>query len=175
MHYQQEGVAVDNSRPLLLERLAVLAADLLLALAALGLYAWLSPIFLALYRLGRGLSRRNIAILARGDNLRRLESLLLDSRLFSRQRLILVPDESRLDLATRGHLLLLAWEDWGGQLEEVLRRKGERAALVIYAPPGTIPPEQLKRIDGERHAVVANFRGRLLNDIVVSLITTTFA
>ena len=32
----------------------------------------------------------------------------------------------------------------------------------------------MKNLDGKRHTSVTNFRGRLLNDVVVSQITTQF-
>ncbi len=43
----------------------------------LGFYAWGKGIFPALWRLGNGLSKRKIALLAKGDNLKSLKSLLV--------------------------------------------------------------------------------------------------
>ncbi len=44
-----------------------------------GIVAWVRGIRPALIRLGNGLSKRKIAIFAKGDAFRSLESLLLDS------------------------------------------------------------------------------------------------
>lgn len=59
---------------------------------------------------------------------------------------------------------------------DILFMKPDECALVVYAPydQGRIPDEQMKKLDGKRHTAVTNFRGRLLNDIVASMITTSY-
>lgn len=46
----------------------------------------------------------------------------------------------------------------------------------MYAPHehGQIPREVIVAIEQKRDVIVNNFRGRLLNDIVVSMITTSY-
>jgi hypothetical protein len=45
---------------------------------------------------------------------------------------------------------------------------------VIYAKPASIPPDKMDNIANRSNTVVVNFRGRLLNDILTSLITTSY-
>jgi len=52
--------------------------------------------------------------------------------------------------------------------------KNLETALIVYAPQseGFIDKPMMERISNERNAIVVNLRGRLLNDILVSMITT---
>ena len=55
--------------------------------------------------------------------------------------------------------------------------KSDTCALIIYVPRvlGLIPEEQMKKLDESRNTAITNFRGRLLNDIVTAMITTSYA
>jgi hypothetical protein len=48
--------------------------------------------------------------------------------------------------------------------------------LIIYSPQGTdkINQDSLEKINNEPNSVIVNFRGRLLNDIFTSVITTSY-
>jgi hypothetical protein len=139
-----------------------------------GIYAWIKGILPALIRLGNGLASRKIAIFAKGDQLRSLEDLLVGSKLFQKKNLIGISSESDFDQAERATLFLVVWQDWQDHLTDILNAKRVHTALVVYAPPGSIPPERMKDLDGKRNVIVVNFRGRLLNDIVTSLMTTGY-
>jgi hypothetical protein len=141
-----------------------------------GLYAWVKGILPALMRLGNGLSKRRIAIFAKGDHLRSLESLLLDSKLFNKKNVIDIPSDSDFGRAEQATLFLIFWHDWQDQIAEILRAKKDNTALVVYAPQelGFIPQDKLQELNGKRNVTVVNFRGRLLNDIVISLMTTSY-
>ncbi len=57
--------------------------------------------------------------------------------------------------------------------------KKPSAGFIFYFPefnPPTniIPPEMLKVINNEPFATVVNFRGRLMNDIVTTLLSTSY-
>ena len=151
------------------------AAALVLGLLY-GLYLWVSGIAPVLLRLGNGLAKRKIAVFAKGDNLISLRRLLDDSRLFRGKNILEVPGERDLECARNASLYLVYWPDWQSHIEEVLRRKPDECALLVYQPydQGRISEELMKRLDGKRHTAVTNFRGRLLNDIVTSLITTSY-
>ncbi|MBX5455906.1 MAG: hypothetical protein IRZ31_03310 [Thermogemmatispora sp.] len=138
---------------------------------ALGIYQWARGVLPALYRLGSGLALKEIALLAKGDNAKSIRSLLLDSRLFSPQNLKDITSPNDLGSAEHASVLLVYWEDWKDHIDEVLSFKKDRMALVIYAPPQAISREMLERLDSVRHTIVANFRGRLLNDVLLCLVT----
>jgi len=73
-------------------------------------------------------------------------------------------------------MFLVYWPDWAADIAEILDNKRDECALIVYAPydKGRIPDDQMKNLDGKRHTAVTNFRGRLLNDIVASMITTNY-
>lgn len=141
-----------------------------------GIYAWVKGILPALSRLGNGLSKRRIAIFARGDHLRSLESLLLDTKLFNKKNVIDISSDSDLGRAEQATLFLIFWPDWQNQIAEILNAKKDTTALVVYAPQdlGAIPLDKMKELNSKRNVIVVNLRGRLLNDIVVSLMTTSY-
>lgn len=151
-------------------------AIIFLLTLAYGIYAWSRGILPALIRLGNGLSKRKIAIFAKGDHLRSLESLLLDSKLFDKKNVIDISADSDFGRAEQVTMFLIFWHDWQDKIAEILSAKKDNTALVVYAPQelGFIPQDKLKELNGKRNVIVVNFRGRLLNDIVVSLITTTY-
>jgi len=142
-----------------------------------GLYLWGSGIGPILYRLGNGLAHRKVAIFASGDNLTSLRQLLVESKLFREKNLVIIPSIREIDDAEGASVFLMYWPDWNAHLDEVMRRKGPKCALVVYQPydQGRIPDEQMAQLDGRRHSAVTNFRGRLLNDLVTSIMTTSYA
>ena len=142
----------------------------------LGFYAWGKGIFPALWRLGNGLSKRKIALLAKGDNLRSLKSLLVDSKLFNERNIFEISSANDLGRAEQATLFLVYWHDWPNELDEILRVAKDTTALVVYAPQelGFIPQDKMKALNSKRNVMVSNFRGRLLNDIVTGLMTTSY-
>ncbi len=143
---------------------------------ALGLYAWFKGILPALVRLGKGLSRRKIAIFAKGDNLKTLMNLLEDTKLFNKRNMIDISSFGDFGRAERATLFLIFWDDWQIEIEDILRAAKDNTALVIYAPkgPGSIPTNVFEKLNSKRNVMLSNFRGRLLNDIIVSLMTTGY-
>ena len=71
-------------------------------------------------------------------------------------------------------LNLVSYAATKDKMDEVLRAKKGDTALVIYAPPNSIPRDELAKLDTQLNVMVSNFRGRLLNDIMVCLMTTGY-
>lgn len=131
-------------------------------------------IFPIWYRLGRALSNRRIAVFAEED-FEALKSLLADSKIF-RQKNIVRIDKQSLKKAETFSLFLVHWKPFQSEIGNILALKKNSAALIIYAPQneGFIDGETLQKINSERNATIVNFRGRLLNDILTSMITTSY-
>ena len=121
-----------------------------------------------------GLSKRKIAILAE-DQSTDLRDLLVDSRLFSGKNIILVGKES-LKKAETATIILVHWEPFKSQIDQILEIKKDSDALIIYAPQkeGFIDNEDMAKLTSQRHTIIVNFRGRLLNDIYTTMITTSY-
>ena len=149
--------------------IVILSAIVIFILWALGI----APV---LIRLGNGLSRRKIAIFAKGDALSSLKSLLHDSKLFQRSNLIEITTHDDIGKSEEATLFLVHWIDWKDRVKEILDHKMDGIAVIVYAPQehGFIPPEDMKLLNSKRNVIVTNFRGRLLNDLVTSMITTSY-
>jgi hypothetical protein len=141
-----------------------------------GLLLWGWGIVPVLMRLGNGLARRKIAIFAEGNSLVGLESLLHDSKLFRRTNLIKIAQPADIGAGEDASVFIVYWPAWKDQLSVILQKKKSNTALIVYAPQeyGYIPKEQIEVLGKHRNVVVTNFRGRLLNDIVTSMITTSY-
>ncbi len=120
-------------------------------------------------RMGIALSRRKIAIFAKNDD---LINLLTDSKLFKKKNIIKI-EENSLGRAESADLFLINWQDYEEQIDEILGRKEDSKGLVVYVPPenGNIPEETMCRMNKHRNVIVVNVRGRLLNDVFISMIT----
>jgi hypothetical protein len=144
---------------------------------AVAVYAVAKGVLPVLWRLGAGLAHRKIAVFATGANAVSLRALLLDSKLIKAENIIEVPSLRDIESADPASVYLVFWRDWADNIDEILRKKPDQCALIVYSPLDDnkqIPPDQMKKLDGKRHTAVTNFRGRLLNDIVSSMITTSY-
>ena len=113
---------------------------------------------------------------AKGDNVSSLRNLLTDSKLFKPKNICEISKKEDIGRAESATMFLVYWPDWAADIAEILDNKRDECALIVYAPydKGRIPDDQMKNLDGKRHTAVTNFRGRLLNDIVASMITTNY-
>jgi len=141
----------------------------------IGIYRWLSGISPALLRLGKGLAGRKIAVFADADNFNAMRNLLIDSTLFKEKNIVQIT-KNELKKARSYTLFLAHWNSIASNLDAILLEKKDGTALVIYAPQeeGFISKEDIAKINQHRNVIVVNFRGRLLNDIMSSLITTSY-
>jgi hypothetical protein len=105
-----------------------------------------------------------------------LKNLLIDSKLFKEKNIIEISRNADMGRAEAATMYLVFWHDWIDNIDEILRLKPDGCALVIYSPynQARISEENMTKLDGKRHTAVTNFRGRLLNDIITSMITTSY-
>lgn len=126
------------------------------------------------YRLGMGLSKRKIAIFAE-EEYRNLKGMLIDSNLFTSKNIMKI-DKQSIKKAEAITLLLVHWKCFEQEIDTILKIKRDSHALIIYAPQseGLIGKNSLEKINSERNSIIVNFRGRLLNDILTSMMTTSY-
>lgn len=141
-----------------------------------GIILWIKGIFPVLYRLGKGLAGRKIAIFAKDNNLNSLRDLLIHSGLFYINNIYSITGKESFGIMEKATVYLVYWPDFKDEIEQIVDNTKDGTALIIYAPHnlGIIPEDQMEKINSKRNAAVSNFRGRLLNDIVTSMITTSF-
>jgi len=140
-----------------------------------GIIIWAKGILPVLIRIGNGLSKKQIVIFAKNDNLNSLKKLLFDSGLFNKKKISEVSTKGDLSIAENKNVYLVFWHDWEDSIDEILNLMKDKTALIIYAPQelGFIPTEVMGKLNNKRNVMVTNFRGRLLNDITTSIITTS--
>jgi hypothetical protein len=130
-----------------------------------------------LLKLRQGLAARKIAILTSTDaQATMLRNLLVDSRLFSAGNMETISSKKELGRAqSKGvSVYLMFWPDWKTDFAAVLQQMHDQDCLIVYAPPadGRIGEAEMQQLETHRHVVVTNFRGRLLNDILITMMTT---
>lgn len=153
-----------------------ISTGIVIVTSFLAIVAWFKGILPAVLRLGNGLAKRKIALFAKSGDSESLKTLLTDSGLFNEKNIICVTKSMDFGKAEKATLFLVYWPDWKTDIDEILRKKNDGTALVVYAPPdlGRVPDEDSKKINGHRNSILTNFRGRLLNDIMASMITTSY-
>jgi hypothetical protein len=159
----------------ILDTLGYIATVVVIVAFLRHLYLWVTGITPALTRLGKGLASRKIAIFAKNDDFNSLKSLLIDSDLFKERNIIQIT-EKEIKKAKEFSLFLIHWKNAKDFLDSILSVKDDTTALIVYAPQdeGLLSPEEIKKINLHRNVVLVNMRGRLLNDIIISLITTSY-
>ena len=124
------------------------------------------------YRLGIGLSKRKIAIFAK-DEYQSLSDMIIASKIFTTTIQI---HENDIKKAEKETIFLVHWKDFQNKIDDIISIKKDTSPLIIYTPTkeSRIEDEDMNKINSHRNSVVVNLRGRLLNDILTSLITTSY-
>ena len=136
-------------------------------------YTIVSGVLPVWVRLGKGLSNKKIAVYAEGefDN---LKDLLIDSGLFKEKNIEKVSSAS-LSKGERHTMMLVNYNEFENKIGDILNFKKDSDALIVYVSNGVrVPQNIMDEINNHRNSIVVTFRGRLLNDIVTSLITTAY-
>jgi hypothetical protein len=158
--------------------LFIIVGGLTVTLGVLGfLYkviCWIFGITPVVFRLGVALWKRRVAIFGSVEVYESIKASLLDSKIFKEQNVIHIKLDN-IDKAKDETIFLVDWETFGDKIEQIFSaRKNHQTAIVIYAKPASIPQDKMNDIANRANTVVVNFRGRLLNDILTSLITTSY-
>jgi 5S rRNA maturation endonuclease (ribonuclease M5) len=158
--------------------LFIIVGGLTVTLGVLGfLYkviCWIFGITPVVFRLGVALWKRRVAIFGSVEVYESIKASLLDSKIFKEQNVIHIKLDN-IDKAKDETIFLVDWDTFGDKIEQIFSaRKNHQTAIVIYAKPASIPQEKMNDIANRANTVVVNFRGRLLNDILTSLITTSY-
>lgn len=147
-------------------------------LATLGIVyrvvSWFFGITPVVIRFGTALWRRRVAVFGSADAYASLKATIVGSNIFNSDGVIHIPLDD-IDAGKGETLFLVDWESAGSEIDQILAtRSSNQTAVVIFAKPASIPPEKMADIANRANTVVVNFRGRLLNDILTSLVTTSY-
>jgi len=138
------------------------------------IYITLNGILPVLIRLGRSISNKKIAVYAEKD-FDSLKSHLIDSGIFKGKNIEKITNDS-LAKGERHTMMLVNFMEFKDKIDEILKYKKDSDALIVYAPQSGERIEQslMNKISDTRNSIVVNLRGRLMNDILTSMITTVY-
>ena len=133
-----------------------------------------------LRRLGLGRWTRKIVIVAKTEVYNQLKKDLVDSGIFRENNISQIFSKSLAEIKERD-LLLVHYQSFSeDEIKTILANKKSHAGMVFYYPIFSnkkgeqIPPKMFKLISNAENTTLVNFRGRLLNDIITTLITTSY-
>lgn len=140
-------------------------------------YIYSRNILLVLFRLGRALARRKVAIVANAECSPDIKNVLLDSDFFAEKN---ITEISRWNIENlKGATLIIAhYKTVVDDLPEIIgaikSNTDKRYALIVYAPTdqGLVSKEHMTLINQKRNTTLVNMRGRLLSDAFVYMMTT---
>jgi len=137
---------------------------------------WIQGVSPVVRSLGNGLRKRKIALFARNENLAGVREALMRSTLFREENIIGIERAEDIGSAEDASVFLMYWSDWADHLGLILNKKSDATPLIVYCPPtvGPISKGDMEKIGAHRNTAISNFRGRLLNDIVTAMITTSY-
>ena len=140
------------------------------------IYWTLRGLIPALVRLGYGLWRKRIIVVAADQKAGELKRLLENSRLFNKKHISIAAPEAEIENLNSANVILVYWNDCTDHIEEILNQKRPNSALIIYAPPqdGRVPNDVMQKLETRKHVVLCNFRGRLMNDILTTMMTVAY-
>lgn len=137
---------------------------------------WVIPIWI---RIGIGISKRKIAVFSSSQT-ESLKKLLVDSKIFNEKNINSIPLDS-IKSAEWCSIFLIHRKDCSENIKEILDEAKDNTAIIVYAPHKEWKVEwKIDRIDivdiinSHRNSVIVNMRWRLLNDIITSMITTSY-
>lgn len=135
---------------------------------------WTSGVIPVIYRLGKSLSTGKIAVFA-ATEYSSLSNMLVESKLFRQSNIIQV-SKNEIEKAKSANIFLVHWNEFKDSIDRILTVKDDNTALIVYAPQheGLIDKDSLEKINMRRNTVIVNMRGRLLNDILISSITSNY-
>jgi len=156
----------------------IIIGGLTVAIASIGLIYRILCVILGIsplvLRIGKAVWRRKIAIIGSLESFNNLKECIIDSGIFKKSNVIHIPLDN-IDKTKELSILLVDWETSSSKIDQImLARKNHNTAVLVYAKPGSIPLDKMPEIANRSNTVVVNFKGRLLNDILNSLITTSF-
>lgn len=129
----------------------------------------------AMWRFGIGVAWRKVFIVADADARDELQGDLMRSGIV-RKRNIKTMTRGQISNLKGARLIILDY----GYLEEdetvrIVSQKDSDCGVLVYAKPGTIPGEVMEKLNLSQHVSVVNFRGRLVNEVLILLLSTSFS
>ena len=171
MNMEEIGHMVNNVSGLIGN--ACTAAMIVLAVGFVALSVM--GLFRPAYRFGKGIAWKKVFIVADSNTRQELKSDVVRSGIIKKRNILEKTDGQISDLAG-ARLLVLEYGYLGAdRVQEIVSNKCSDCGVLVYANPGEIDKKSLAKLNRFQHVSVVNFRGRLVNEILLLLISTSFA
>lgn len=142
--------------------------------AAVVAYCAITGILRALWRFGLGVAWRKVHIIADADVRDELRSDLIGSGII-KKRNIATRTKGMTGNLKGACMFILDYEYLGeDEVLKILSNKDFNSGALVYAKPGIIPEGVLDKLNTYQHVSVVNFRGRLVNEALLLLLSTSF-
>ena len=152
-------------------------------LAIIGALSVIAVVVCAFTRLGKAARRfglalygKKVMIVANIEDYGNLEEDLSDSGLIERKNILHISDQQLSK--TRDALLLIVVYGYLGEedFKNVVNGKSARCGLIVHCPPekGRISDEEMNLLSKSKFTALCNFRGRLVNDVLLMMLSTSF-
>ena len=147
----------------------------LIALIAIFFGAF-AGIIQALWRFGLALLGKKILVIADESDYKDIREDLSDSELIKNKNIQRISNK-HLDKITDALMLIVVYGYLeNNDFESVVRRKNSRCGLIVYCPPekGRIDDQQMTLLSKTSFTALCNFRGRMVNDVLLMMLSTSF-
>lgn len=125
-------------------------------------------------RFGIAVTSRKIGIVGSTDRFLEIRTLLTDSKIFKEKNISHVSQIGADKIKALG-LVIVDWESSQISIDSIFTaRQSHQVAVIVLAKPGGLDKVTMTNIANRANTVVVNFLGRLLNDTVTSLLTTSY-
>ena len=144
-----------------------------------GIISWVIGAYPLFYRIGFGRWSRKITIVANGDMYNTLKTDLVDTGIFREKNISPQVTNQSFSKIKKASLVLVHYQSFTeDEIKIILSHKQPHSGFVFYfpefSPENRIPPEMMKAINNEQFTTIVNMRGRLMNDIVTTLLSTGY-
>lgn len=168
-----------NYLKLFIDIIGVLTTLFAITLFIWAIISWSMGVFPLFLRIGFGRWSRKIRIAAKNETYENLRTDLIDTGIFREKNIDQITNKS-LAKIKNSSLVLVHYQSFSEEeIKTILSYKKSSAGFVFYfpefsSPENVISKEMMKIMNNEQFTTVVNMRGRLINDIVTTLLSTSY-
>lgn len=177
-----------NIKVLVVDNVSMVITIVTILLFLYALFITIYHLLPLLWQFGRAMWKSKVAICANSDRYNEIKNSLKDSYAFQRKKICHFTPNCIDHDVTRYSVIVIDWQSLLIIDEEsnqndnkesescVIRilktRKSKETSIIILSLPGKIPNDLMKAISEYSQVTIVNAKGRLANDVFLSLLTT---
>lgn len=151
--------------------ITVLISSIALVYRLTSMFLGVSPI---LFRFAKAIWGRKIAIIGDAQAHSELVEVVKISKVFKSKNIKTINVGNHTALKSHS-LILVDWNSCQGVINEIFAaRANENTVVIVYAAPQSIPLAMMQTLPNRPNTIIVNAKGRLANDILISLLTSSF-